>query len=124
MWTAKQVGRYLASLFPAEQIFIPSIAAAELVHGIYRAKTQEQFVKRDAYIQLLLASYAIAPFSETSARIAGRIRGEEARIGNTLPLGDSLIAAIALDLDYSLLTNNVKDFARIPGMRVIPFALP
>jgi tRNA(fMet)-specific endonuclease VapC len=123
-WTAKQVGVYITSLFPTEQIVIPTVVAAELVHGIYRAKTQEQFAKRDAYIQILLVSYAIAPFTENAAWLAGRIRGEQAQIGNTLPLADSFIAAIALDLNYSILTHNVKDFARIPGIRVIPFTLP
>jgi tRNA(fMet)-specific endonuclease VapC len=120
----KQVVRYLAELFPTEQIVISSVGAAELVHGIYRAKTREQYLKRDAYVQILLASYAIAPFEENAAWLAGKIRGEQAQIGNTLPLGDSLIAATAMDLNYSVLTHNVKDFVRIPGLRVIPFALP
>jgi len=123
-WTAEQVGHYLVALLPTEQIVIPSVVAAELVHGIYRAKTQEQFAKRDAYIRILLASYAIAPFTESAAWVAGRIRGEQAQIGNALPLADSFIASIALDLSYSILTHNVKDFTRIPGIRVIPFTLP
>src|ERR1700744_4364392 len=66
-WTAIRVGLYIDSLFPAEQIAIPSVVAAELVHGIYRAKTPEQQAKRDAYIKTLLTSYTVAPFAENAA---------------------------------------------------------
>jgi tRNA(fMet)-specific endonuclease VapC len=123
-WTSMQVGLYIASLFPTEQIVIPSVVAAELVHGIYRAKTPEQRAKRNAYIKLLLGSYTVVPFTENVAWLAGRVRGEQAQAGNTLPLADTFIAATALDLNYSVLTHNVKDFVRIPGLHVIPFTLP
>jgi tRNA(fMet)-specific endonuclease VapC len=123
-WTAIQVGLYLDRLFPAEQIVIPSVVAAELVHGIYRAKTPEQQAKRDGYIKALLASYPVAPFAENAAWLAGRLRGEQAQAGNTLPLADSFIAATALDLNYSVLTHNIKDFVRISGLHAIPFTLP
>jgi tRNA(fMet)-specific endonuclease VapC len=120
-WAAEQVGQYISELFRSEQIIIPAIVAAELVHGIYRAKTSEQFSKRESYIQSLLASYTIAPFTEETAWLAGRMRGEQAQLGNTLPLADSLIASAALELSCAVLTNNLKDFTRIPNLRVIPF---
>lgn len=123
-WKAKDVGVHLARLFSAEQIVIPSVVAAEMVHGIYRAKTPQQLAARKSYVDALLSAYPIVSFEEEPARLAGKIRGEEARLGNTLPLADSFIGAIALDLDYPVLTHNVKDFARIPNVRVIPFVIP
>jgi len=95
-----------------------------MIDGIYRSKTPSEFHDRDKYVQILLASYPIAPFTEKTAWVAGKLRGEQAQIGNTLPLADSLIAAIALELGYAVLTHNVKDFTRIPNLRVIPFTLP
>jgi tRNA(fMet)-specific endonuclease VapC len=123
-WTAIQVGSHIDGLFPAEQIAIPSVVAAALVHGIYRAKTPEQQAKRDRYIKTILVSYTVIPFTENAAWLAGRLRGEQAQIGNTLPIADCFIAATAPDLNYPVLTHNVKDFIRIPGLRVIPFAIP
>lgn len=123
-WTAAQVGLHTLNLFPDEQIAISSIVAAELVHGIYRTQTPEQRLKRSTYIRALLVSYPVVPFTENTAWISGRIRGQQAQTGNTLPLGDSFIAAAAIDLNYSVLTHNIKDFIRIPGLHVIPFTLP
>jgi tRNA(fMet)-specific endonuclease VapC len=115
---------HIADLFHTEPIIIPSIVAAELVHGIYRAQTPKQFVDRERYIEDLLAAYNIASFSGATAWLAGRLRGEQAQLGNTLPLADSFIAATAVELDCDVLTHNVKDFIRIPGLKVIPFSLP
>ncbi len=95
-----------------------------MVDGIYRAKTDIQFRERESFVELLLTSYPVVAFTEETARISGRIRGEQAKLGNTLPLGDSMIAAIALEWDYAVLTHNIKDFTRIPNLRVIPFTLP
>jgi tRNA(fMet)-specific endonuclease VapC len=122
-WTANKVASHLSNLFPGETVVISSIGAAELVHGIYRAKTTVQFQERDSYVRVLLAAYPIVPFTDSTAWLAGKLRGEQAQLGNSLPLGDSFIAAAALELDYAILTHNVKDFTRIPDLRVIPFTL-
>jgi tRNA(fMet)-specific endonuclease VapC len=123
-WTANQVATHIAGLYPNDAVIIPSIAAAEMVHGIHQARTTVQRHQRESFVELLLAAYPVVPFTASTARIAGRIRGEQAQLGNTLPLGDSLIAAIAIELDHAVLTHNVKDFVRVPGLRVLPFALP
>ena len=123
-WTAKQVAQHLNDLFSNEQIVIPSIVAAELVHGIYRAKTQAQSTQRRAYVEPVLSSYLSAAFTEDVAWIAGRVRAEQTAMGNMLPIAGSFIAATALALNFSILTHNLKDFTRIPGLQVIPFVLP
>lgn len=80
-------------------------------------------MKRSRFVNDILSILPIIPFTTETAWIAGRIRGEQAAIGNTLPIADSFIAATALQLNYSLITNNAKDFIRIPGLKVLPFAL-
>ncbi|MDQ2924020.1 MAG: type II toxin-antitoxin system VapC family toxin [Acidobacteriota bacterium] len=119
----KELFRRIDDVLPAQRIVVSSITVAELVQGIYqgdRARSR----KRMAYISNLMDILPIVPFSRETAWIAGRIRGEQAAAGNMLPFADSLIAASALGLEYSVLTHNVKDFARIPGLRVIAFTLP
>jgi predicted nucleic acid-binding protein len=109
-WTGIQIATHIADLYPNEGVVIPCIAAAEMIHGIYRATTPAERNRRESFVELLLSAYPVVPFTVTTARIAGRIRGEQAQLGNTLPLGDSLIAAMAIELDYAILTHNVKDF--------------
>jgi predicted nucleic acid-binding protein len=47
------------------------------------------------------------------------VGGEQPQKGITLPLGDLIIGACALELGYSIGTSNVRDFNRIPGVQVI-----
>jgi predicted nucleic acid-binding protein len=55
----------------------------------------------------------VHPGPET-ARRAGQLRAEASRGGFTLGLADALIAASAIDLDATVLTRNVRDFALTP----------
>jgi predicted nucleic acid-binding protein len=49
-----------------------------------------------------------------TALLAGRWRFESRSAGRTLSLADALIAAAAHDLDATVLTRNVRDFALTP----------
>ena len=122
-WTARQTIAHLQQVFP-EEMAVPAIAAAELITGIYTAPDTRQAEARRVFVQGIFEAWPPMPFSERAAWIAGRIRGQQGAVGNTLPLADSLIAATALELGFAVLTLNVRDFIRIPGLRVVPFVLP
>ncbi len=123
-WSAQYLLSHLERTLALEKFEIPATVAAELVHGIFRSKTAEQTGKRTAFVEEVLYALPVVPITKATAWIAGRVRGEQARIGNTLPFADSLIAATALEFDYALLTANIKDFISIPGLRVLQFSLP
>ena len=53
------------------------------------------------------------------AKEAGRYRYEFARIGTTLSATDSLIAAVAIANDATLITNNLRHFP-MPEIRLLP----
>ena len=57
--------------------------------------------------------------TEKTAEFLARIDGEQAAKGINLPLGDLIIGACALELGYAVVTSNVRDFERIPGLTVI-----
>jgi tRNA(fMet)-specific endonuclease VapC len=100
-------------------IVICSLTVAELGHGIYRADTPERGRMRRQFLDEIKAHLPIHPVTEVTAEIVGRVGGEQAQKGITLPLGDLIIGACALELGYSIGTSNVRDFNRIPGVRVI-----
>ena len=58
------------------------------------------------------------PLNESCTKVYGAIASELTRRG--IPIGDldAVIAAHALTIDATLVTNNVKHFARVPGLRV------
>ena len=55
-----------------------------------------------------------------TAKLAGRIEGERAEHGVSIPFEDLLIAATALELGFSVVTGNVRHFQQIPGLTVLP----
>ena len=92
---------------------------AELVHGIYRAKTPETGQRRRQYVENLTKFIPIHSITQRTAWLAGRIEGQEAAKGNVLPFSDLLIAASALEQGYAILTENLRHFRKIPGLTVI-----
>lgn len=100
-------------------IVLCSLTIAEIGHGIYRANTPELRDRRRAYLDELKATVPIHPITEATAEIVARIGGEQASRGVTLPLGDLIIGACALELGYAVGTSNVRDFARIPDLSVV-----
>ena len=53
-----------------------------------------------------------------STSIAGRLRVRLEREGKPIGAMDMMIAAHALSLDLTVVTNNTKEFSRVPGLRV------
>ena len=108
-------------------IVLCSLTIAEIGHGIYRANTTEIRDRRRAFLDELKATVPIHPITEVTAEIVARIGGEQAARGVILSLGDLIISACALkisacalELSYAVGTSNVRDFARIPDLIVVP----
>jgi predicted nucleic acid-binding protein len=89
------------------------------VHGIYRAQTPEIRARRELFIHELLVNVEVYAFTQETALLAGKIDGEQQARGITVPFSDLLIGATALLHGYSVLTVNVRDFRKIPGLSVL-----
>jgi predicted nucleic acid-binding protein len=101
-------------------IVISVLTVAELAHGIYRANSPERRERRQQFLDELKAQIPIHPITEATAVIIARAGAEQAAKGIKLPLGDLIIGACALELGYAVATRNIRDFDRIPGLKVIP----
>lgn len=98
---------------------LSAVGLPELIHGIYRARTPDIRLRRESFIHGLLDVLAVYPFTKATAMLAGKIDGEQQRLGIVIPFGDLLIGATALSLGYSILTVNLRHFERIPDLAVI-----
>lgn len=96
-------------------ICISSITVAELKYGVYKSQNQQQ--NNNALIQFLLP-LEIIHFDEKAAEIYGQIRTDLEKKGQVIGSMDMLIAAQTLALDLTLVTNNTKEFARIPNLKL------
>jgi tRNA(fMet)-specific endonuclease VapC len=60
----------------------------------------------------------IVPFDEKSCEIYARIRASLKKSGGPIGPMDLLIASISLANNYILVTNNIKEFRRIKGLKI------
>ena len=101
------------------ELSLSPVTVAELVHGIYRARTPEVSQRRREYIEELVKLLPLHPITRQTGYLIGRIEGQEAAKGNVLPFSDLLIAAAAIEQGYAVLTENLRHFEKIPGVQVL-----
>ena len=94
---------------------VSSITVAELQFGVHKSRYSER--NRRALEQFLLP-LEIAGFDGRAAEAYGIVRAALERRGTPIGALDTLIAAHALGLEATLVTNNVSEFARVPGLRI------
>ncbi|MCH8961789.1 MAG: type II toxin-antitoxin system VapC family toxin [Bacteroidetes bacterium] len=97
------------------EVGLSSITVSELQYGVEKSRRVEQ--NRAALMQFLLP-LVIADFDYESAVVYGRVRAELERLGTPMGPLDTLIAAHALSLDVTLVTNNEREFSRVSDLRV------
>jgi len=68
---------------------------------------------------ILDSSVIIAAVTIDTARMVGRIEGEQAAQGIAIPFEDLVIGATALHLGFDVVTHNLRHFQRIPSLKVV-----
>jgi len=105
----------------AGSIGVSSITVAELEFGAqkshYPSKNQEA-------LQHFLLPLVILDFDHEAARAYGRLRVFLETRGKVIGPLDMLIAAHALSQNLPLATNNVGEFSRVPGLKVLNWSAP
>lgn len=94
------------------------ITAAELLHGVHRADSSERRLKRNNLIEEILSKISVYPIDMEIARRYSTIWAQLQRKGVNLGAHDLLIGCTALELGFTLLTVDKRDFSRIPGLQV------
>jgi tRNA(fMet)-specific endonuclease VapC len=94
-------------------IGISSITVAELEYGVFKSQQQEK--NRSALLQFLIP-LEIIDFDQAAATVYGEIRSDLERRGLVIGAMDMLIAAHALSLGVTLVSNNVREFSRVGNL--------
>jgi tRNA(fMet)-specific endonuclease VapC len=95
---------------------VSAITVSELEFG---ARKSGRYEKESAAVAKILAPFEIYDYVALScAPHYGHIRHELEQAGQTIGAMDLLIAAHALGLDATLVTNNLAHFQRVPGLKV------
>jgi tRNA(fMet)-specific endonuclease VapC len=103
---------------PNDQFEIAAITVAELWHGVERA-TGSHRAKRQQYLQTILNSLPIIPYTEQTAYEHARLWADLEASGQRIGFYDLIVAATALERRSEVATFNEKHFARVKGLSVI-----
>lgn len=96
-------------------ISLSSVTVAELEYGMAKSRYPE---KNQELLYGFLSPFEIIPFSELDAENFGYIRACLNKNGTPIGPYDLQIAAQCLTRGLCLVTNNVGEFARVPGLKI------
>lgn len=94
---------------------ISAITLAELEHGIEKSSFPE---KNRTALTRFLAIIEVLPFDEIAANEYGKVCAYLQRQGTPIGTMDMLIAGHAIAADCIIVTNNVREFERVPGLTI------
>ncbi|MBN1619488.1 type II toxin-antitoxin system VapC family toxin [candidate division WOR-3 bacterium] len=104
----------IQKLNPSE-IKIPSVVKGELLLGALKSQNSKRTMEA---VKSFLFPFEIIPFDDSASEIYSNIRFILEKSGKTIGPNNFIIASIALSRKGFLVTNNEKEFKRIPGLKI------
>ncbi|HSR95765.1 MAG TPA: type II toxin-antitoxin system VapC family toxin [Kofleriaceae bacterium] len=92
-----------------------AITLAELRFGVAKSTQSKRAATN---LNALLSKVSVVPFDEAASTRYGQLRALLERRGTPIGGLDTLIAAHALSMRWTLVTHNVREFRRVPGLTV------
>lgn len=96
-------------------IAVSTVTVAELHFGAWKSQRPAQ---NEQALQQFLLPLSVAEFDHDAAIAYGRIRASLEKRGTPIGPLDTLIAAQAVSMNLTLITNNVREFERVPNLKV------
>jgi len=106
-----------------EDCFISAITASELLHGVHRSSDTAVRTRRSVLVDLVLDSLPILPVDLSIARVHAQLWAELAQRGTPIGTHDLWLAASAVTHGLPIATLNVREFERVPGLKVEKWVL-
>lgn len=102
----------VAFLVENDDLWLSSVTVHELEYGVRLLPEGQRRERLYSSLLGIMAIYAdhVLPLDRAAAESAATLRADARRVGQTLDLGDALIAGIALANDLAVVTRNVRDF--------------
>lgn len=97
------------------QVCISSITMSELWYGVAKSSNPEQ---NQLALTQFIAPIDILTYDEEASYHYGLIRTHLEKNGTPIGSLDMLIAAHARSIDCTVVTNNMKEFNRVPGLKI------
>jgi tRNA(fMet)-specific endonuclease VapC len=105
-----------------EEFFVSVVTASELLYGVHRALDAGVQARRAAWVEAVLERFPLLPVDLASARVHARIWAELARQGKPIGPNDLWLAAQALAHGLTMVTYNLRELERVPGLAIESWA--
>jgi len=101
--------------------FISAVTVSELCLGVHLASNDADRIRREAFVESIISAIPVLPFTEEVARVYAHVYAIFLKPRNKLGsnVHDLQIAATALAYGYPVLTSNMDDFKKVPGLEVL-----
>lgn len=104
-----------------DQMCISTVTLMELIHGAEKSAFSQ---KNLAVVEGLAARLQVLDYDSKAAEHTGQLRAELQRQGKSIGAYDFMIAGHARSMGLILITNNLREFERVPGLRVEDWVQP
>lgn len=101
-----------------EEFFLSIVTASELLHGVHRAQNAQVRARRSAFVEALLDRFPLLPLDLPTARVHARLWATLQTSGQVIGPHDLWLAATCLAHSLTMVTANVREFSRVPGLDV------
>jgi len=100
---------------PVGHIAVSSVTVSELDYGVAKSAAKK---RNQAALDKFLMPLEVLAYDEAAARHYGAMRAQLEKKGTPIGSMDMMIAAHALSLRLTVITNNVREFKRVQGLKV------
>jgi len=101
-----------------EESFVSVITASELLHGVHRATGANVRAKRSAFVEGVLERFPLLSVDLACARAHAQVWAELRKAGLMIGPHDLWLAATCLAHGLTMVTANLREFERVPGLAV------
>ncbi len=109
---------------PDDESFLSVITASELLHGVHRAAQPQQRARRSAFVESILERFPLLQVDLATARAHAQVWAELARAGSLIAPHDLWLAATCIAHGLTMITANLREFERVPGLQVEAWSNP
>ena len=95
----------------------PAVVSAVTLAELRFGESRQALRRRRHTVDDLLAPFEVIPFDAPAAAAYGVLREALERAGRPIGPLDTLIAAHALSVGATVITGNLREFKRVPGLR-------
>ncbi|MDY0341770.1 MAG: type II toxin-antitoxin system VapC family toxin [Coriobacteriia bacterium] len=103
---------------PDDESFLSVITASELLHGVHRAVEPRRRARRSAFVEGILERFPILQVDLATARAHAQVWSDMSSTGNLIGPHDLWLAATCIAHGLTMVTANVREFERVPGLQV------